>query len=87
MSLSDAKQMLRAGRILLLAAVQSIRAELLAAVRDAASCDVTAALVENEGKEDDEKGGGRQVSGQPKRGLAQAWGDLMQVGTVVIMGR
>jgi hypothetical protein len=23
----------------------------------------------------------------PKRGLAQAWGDLMQVGTVVIMGR
>ena len=31
--------------------------------------------------------GGRQVSGSPKRGLAQAWGDLMQVGTVVIMGR
>ena len=31
--------------------------------------------------------GPRQVSGQPKRGLAQAWGDLMQVGTVVIMGR
>jgi acetyl-CoA C-acetyltransferase len=30
--------------------------------------------------------GGRQVPGQPKRGLAQAWGDLMQVGTVVIMG-
>jgi acetyl-CoA C-acetyltransferase len=30
--------------------------------------------------------GPRQVSGQPKRGLAQAWGDLMQVGTVVIMG-
>jgi len=31
--------------------------------------------------------GDRQVSGSPKRGLAQAWGDLMQVGTVVIMGR
>ena len=31
--------------------------------------------------------GARQVSGQPKRGIAQAWGDLMQVGTVVIMGR
>ncbi len=31
--------------------------------------------------------GGRQVPGQPKRGLAQAWGDLMQVGTVVILGR
>jgi acetyl-CoA C-acetyltransferase len=31
--------------------------------------------------------GKRQVPGQPKRGLAQAWGDLMQVGTVVIMGR
>lgn len=31
--------------------------------------------------------GARQVSGQPRRGLAQAWGDLMQVGTVVIMGR
>jgi acetyl-CoA C-acetyltransferase len=31
--------------------------------------------------------GGRQVPGQPKRGIAQAWGDLMQVGTVVIMGR
>ena len=31
--------------------------------------------------------GDRQVPGQPKRGLAQAWGDLMQVGTVVIMGR
>jgi acetyl-CoA C-acetyltransferase len=30
--------------------------------------------------------GARQVPGQPKRGLAQAWGDLMQVGTVVIMG-
>ena len=31
--------------------------------------------------------GGRQVPGQPRRGLAQAWGDLMQVGTVVVMGR
>ncbi|NOQ39071.1 MAG: thiolase domain-containing protein [Anaerolineales bacterium] len=31
--------------------------------------------------------GARQVPGQPSRGLAQAWGDLMQVGTVVIMGR
>jgi acetyl-CoA C-acetyltransferase len=30
--------------------------------------------------------GKRQVPGQPKRGLAQAWGDLMQVGTVVVMG-
>jgi acetyl-CoA C-acetyltransferase len=31
--------------------------------------------------------GDRQVVGSPRRGLAQAWGDLMQVGTVVIMGR
>jgi acetyl-CoA C-acetyltransferase len=30
--------------------------------------------------------GDRQVTGSPKRGLAQAWGDLMQVGTVVVMG-
>ena len=30
--------------------------------------------------------GARQVPGKPERGLAQAWGDLMQVGTVVIMG-
>ena len=30
--------------------------------------------------------GKRQVPGRPRRGLAQAWGDLMQVGTVVIMG-
>ncbi len=30
--------------------------------------------------------GERQVPGQPKRGLAQAWGDLMQVGTVIVMG-
>lgn len=31
--------------------------------------------------------GARQVPGHPRCGLAQAWGDLMQVGTVVIMGR
>ncbi len=30
--------------------------------------------------------GKRQVPGNPRRGLAQAWGDLMQVGTVIIMG-
>jgi len=30
--------------------------------------------------------GGRQVPGKPERGVAQAWGDLMQVGTVVVMG-
>lgn len=30
--------------------------------------------------------GARQVPGKPKRGLAQAWGDLMQVGTVVVVG-
>jgi acetyl-CoA C-acetyltransferase len=30
--------------------------------------------------------GARQVPGQPKMGLAQAWGDLMQVGTVAVMG-
>ena len=29
--------------------------------------------------------GKRQVPGKPKVGLAQAWGDLMQVGTVVVM--
>lgn len=29
----------------------------------------------------------RQVPGNPKRGVAQAWGDLMQVGTVVVVGR
>jgi acetyl-CoA C-acetyltransferase len=33
-----------------------------------------------------EEAGARQVPGQPKRGVAQAWGDLMQVGTVVVMG-
>lgn len=31
--------------------------------------------------------GERQVPGNPRRGVAQAWGDLMQVGTVVVMGR
>jgi acetyl-CoA C-acetyltransferase len=30
--------------------------------------------------------GKRQVPGKPTMGLAQAWGDLMQVGTVVILG-
>lgn len=30
--------------------------------------------------------GKRQVPGKPKRGVAQAWGDLMQVGTVVVLG-
>ena len=29
--------------------------------------------------------GKRQVPGQPKTGVVQAWGDLMQVGTVVVM--
>jgi acetyl-CoA C-acetyltransferase len=29
--------------------------------------------------------GKRQVPGQPRCGLAQAWGDLMQMGTVVVM--
>jgi acetyl-CoA C-acetyltransferase len=31
--------------------------------------------------------GPRQVSREVRRGLAQAWGDLMQVGTVVILGK
>jgi uncharacterized OB-fold protein len=31
--------------------------------------------------------GARQVPGSPERGVAQAWGDLMQVGTVVVMNR
>jgi acetyl-CoA C-acetyltransferase len=31
--------------------------------------------------------GARQVPGTPERGVAQAWGDLMQVGTVVVLGR
>jgi acetyl-CoA C-acetyltransferase len=30
--------------------------------------------------------GPRQVPGQPRRGVAQAWGDLMQVGIVVVLG-
>ncbi len=30
--------------------------------------------------------GARQVPGNPKIGVAQAWGDLMQVGTVVVTG-
>jgi uncharacterized OB-fold protein len=30
--------------------------------------------------------GARQVPGTPERGVAQAWGDLMQVGTVAVMG-
>jgi len=32
-----------------------------------------------------EEAGKRQVPGKPKVGLAQAWGDLMQVGTVVVL--
>ena len=31
--------------------------------------------------------GKRQVPGDPRKGVAQAWGDLMQVGTVVVMGK
>ncbi|MBI2608214.1 MAG: thiolase domain-containing protein [Deltaproteobacteria bacterium] len=34
-----------------------------------------------------EEAGARQVPGLPKTGLAQAWGDLMQVGTVIVVGR
>jgi acetyl-CoA C-acetyltransferase len=30
--------------------------------------------------------GARQVPGTPERGVAQAWGDLMQVGTVLVLG-
>jgi acetyl-CoA C-acetyltransferase len=30
--------------------------------------------------------GKRQVPGNPRRGVAQAWGDLMQVGTVIVVG-
>ncbi len=33
-----------------------------------------------------QEAGGRQVPGNPKKGVAQAWGDLMQVGTVVVLG-
>lgn len=29
--------------------------------------------------------GKRQISGDPRTGVAQAWGDLMQIGTVVVM--
>ncbi|MCX7959444.1 MAG: thiolase domain-containing protein, partial [Deltaproteobacteria bacterium] len=31
--------------------------------------------------------GKRQVPGTPKLGVAQAWGDLMQVGTVIVLKR
>jgi acetyl-CoA C-acetyltransferase len=31
--------------------------------------------------------GARQVPGNPRKGVIQAWGDLMQVGTVVVMGK
>jgi len=34
-----------------------------------------------------EEAGARQVPGKPRTGIAQAWGDLMQVGTVVVMRR
>ena len=30
--------------------------------------------------------GKRQIARKAKRGVAQAWGDLMQVGTVVVLG-
>ena len=30
--------------------------------------------------------GARQIARTPRRGVAQAWGDLMQVGTVVVLG-
>ena len=33
------------------------------------------------------RAGNRQVKREVRRGLAQAWGDLMQVGTVVVMGK
>ena len=33
------------------------------------------------------RAGDRQVKREVSRGLAQAWGDLMQVGTVVVMGK
>ena len=33
------------------------------------------------------RAGARQVKREVRRGLAQAWGDLMQVGTVVVMGK
>ena len=31
--------------------------------------------------------GERQIQKDLRRGVAQAWGDLMQVGTVVVMGK
>lgn len=34
-----------------------------------------------------EEAGKRQVPGKPRVGLAQAWGDLMQVGTVIVLKR
>ena len=34
-----------------------------------------------------EEAGKRQVPGQPKTGVCQAWGDLMQVGTVCVLRR
>ncbi|MGH2398855.1 MAG: thiolase C-terminal domain-containing protein, partial [bacterium] len=30
--------------------------------------------------------GARQVPGKPERAVAQAWGDLMQIGTVAVLG-
>jgi acetyl-CoA C-acetyltransferase len=33
-----------------------------------------------------QEAGARQVPGNPKRGVAQAWGDLMQIGTVAVLG-
>ena len=30
--------------------------------------------------------GKRQVPGKPKKGVAQAWGDELQVGTVIVLG-
>ncbi len=33
-----------------------------------------------------QEAGARQVPGNPERGVAQAWGDLMQVGTVAVLG-
>ncbi len=33
-----------------------------------------------------QEAGARQVPGNPERGVAQAWGDLMQIGTVVVLG-
>ncbi len=33
-----------------------------------------------------QEAGARQVPGNPERGVAQAWGDLMQIGTVAVLG-